>query len=114
MIAMLITFLVLPPTLPVYWALYFSLSKLYFACLLAALNSREDLWEKCFGSMSGVVTTGNIVSGSDHGRHVTQQPVIMVNIERKVTVDDSPSETVKDNGARIPSYHVSSSGPVVV
>ncbi|KAG6872433.1 hypothetical protein C0995_009767 [Termitomyces sp. Mi166 len=49
------------PTTPIYLAVFFPLSKLHFACLLAALNNLEAIWERCFGG--GIMTGTNSSSG---------------------------------------------------
>ncbi|KAG6809624.1 hypothetical protein H0H92_015502 [Tricholoma furcatifolium] len=63
--------------------------------LLAALNNREALWEKCFGN--GVVASG---SHSASTRNIPgQDSIVMVNIERAVHAPEY--SYAKENGNKV-------------
>ncbi|KAG6828649.1 hypothetical protein H0H92_007163 [Tricholoma furcatifolium] len=71
----------------------YSVNTMYFMSLLAALNTRDSLWEKCFG---GAMTMGGTTSDSGFRvaglRTQTQtNSSIMVKMERVVEIDGKSS-----------------------
>ncbi|KAG6916587.1 hypothetical protein DXG01_006237 [Tephrocybe rancida] len=89
MLATIISFAV-KPAIPVYLAMFFLLSKVYFVSLLAALNNRAAIWEKCFGTTAIMMSTGkHSFSTGSTTRQEPSNSIVMVNIDRTIDTTDS-------------------------
>ncbi|KAG6847700.1 hypothetical protein H0H93_006483 [Arthromyces matolae] len=89
------------PQTMVYLALIFSLSKLYICSLLAALNSRQALWEKCFGGV--VFSSTQRSSGFRHIAYTNSDTLripdvtsISVSVEKVVDAEYSKTDVDHD------------------